>query len=123
MMKKRVKITVCGTDYWICTDKSAEYTEELGREIDENMRDMLEKNTCLSMTQAAILNALAILDSYHEAESSADNLRTKVAEYLDDASKARSETDVFRREVERLNVEVRRLRDLLGETEDEQLTF
>lgn len=123
MGKNRVTLNICGTDYYITTEDSPEYVKTLGKELDEGMRELTAGNPRLSVTQVAILKALGTLDDYHKAEESADNLRSKIREYLEDAAKARSETEVFRREIERLHAEVRNLREALGHTEDEQITF
>lgn len=117
MEKNRVTLKICGVDYFITTEDSPEYAKQLGKELDEGMTELIEKNPCLSVTQIAVLHSLGILDDYHKAVQSAENLRSKIREYLEDAAEARSESEVFRREIERLHREVQGLRDALAEKE------
>lgn len=117
MGKNRITLNICGIDYYITTEDAPEYVKLLGKELDEGMRRLTAGNPRLSVTQVAVLKALETLDDYHKAVESADNLRSKIREYLEDAAKARSETEVFRREIERLHAEVRNLREALGDTE------
>ena len=53
------------------------------------------------MTQAAVLALLNLLIS-RKAEQSSENLRSQVKDYLEDAAKAKSERDFYKREIERL---------------------
>lgn len=118
MEKNRVTIKICGVDYFITTEDSPEYAKQLAKELDDGMNELIEKNPCLSITQVAILNALSVLDNYHKEVQSAENLRSQISEYLDDAAEARSESAVFRREIERLHREVQELRDALAAKDD-----
>lgn len=116
MDKNRVKLHICGTDYYITTEDDAEYTQSLGAQLDETISGMMRDNGRLSLTQAAILASLDAMDAYRKSESSADNLRSQIREYLEDSARARMEVEVSRREVDRLNREIQNLRAKLAET-------
>ena len=66
------------------------------------------------MTQAAILLALDYADQCKKAEISADNLRSQIKEYLEDASRAKMDAEIARREVERLTRELQNVQGKLG---------
>ena len=105
MEKNRVKLQICGTDYYVTTEDDVEYTQSLGAQLDETITGLMRENERLSLTQAAILASLDAMDAYRKSESSADNLRSQIREYL----------EVSRREVDRLNREIQNLRAKLAE--------
>lgn len=110
MEKNRVRLNIAGVDYSIITDDSPEYTTQLGDELDDKIRRTLKENSYLSVTQAAVLAALDYADSYRKSEESADNLRNQIRGYVEDYNRAKLETEVARKEVERLNRENQDLR-------------
>ena len=102
MEKIEVRLQICGTSYYILTDEDKDYTEALGAELNDKMTRILRSRRNLSVTQAAVLAALESLDKQKKAEQSSENLRSQVKDYLEDAAKAKSERDFFKREFERL---------------------
>ena len=116
MEKNRVRLQICGTDYYVTTEDDVEYTQSLGAQLDETISGLMHENERLSLTQAAILASLDAMDAYRKSESSADNLRSQIREYLEDSARARMELEVSRREVDRLNREIQNLRAKLAET-------
>lgn len=101
-MNNKVKLTVCGIDYFITTDESVEYTENLGKKIDERMGQILRSGALVTMTQAAVLTALETADELSKSESEVQNLRSQMKDYLEDSAKAKSERDYYKRELERV---------------------
>jgi len=106
MEKTRVKLTICGNDYYINTDDDPKYVQELGAELDQALTRITKDNHRLSMTQAAILCALDYADEAHKANESADNLRNQIRDYMEDSQKYKMEAEVNKREVDRLNKEL-----------------
>lgn len=127
MIKNRIKLTIGGAEYPIITEDDPKYVAELGAELDTALKDTLKDNRSISTTQAAVLLALQYADSYKKAVGSADNLRSQIKDYLDDAASAKSKADWSRHEAEtakreleaakleidRLNIQIRSLRDQL----------
>ena len=103
MQKNTVKLEIGGAVYYVNSDDSAEYVEALGEELDDRISKTMKSNNRVSMTQAAILCALEFADEAKKASEVADNLRNQVKDYLEDAAKAKSERDFFKRELERAN--------------------
>ena len=103
----RVKLTIYGSNYVINTDESVEYTEELARRIDERMNEITKGNFYVSATQAAILVALEMADELYKSEKNVESYRAQIKDYLEDAAKAKSERDYYKRELERYKTEAK----------------
>lgn len=107
MDKNKVKLNICGVNYFITTDESVEYTEGLGRKIDERMSEILKGGSFITVTQATVLTALEYADSLAKSESNTENFRNQIRDYLEDAGKAKTERDYYKRELERLKTEAK----------------
>lgn len=104
MEKKVHKLIIAGEEYRIVSDESAEYMQDLAREIDTKMASIL-KGKSVSTTQAAILVALQYADDANKNGGSADALRSQLKAYLEDAAQAKSERDFYKRELARIKSE------------------
>ena len=114
MEKNKVNLKICGSSYTIVTEDDPEYVENLGELIDKEMKLVSQNAPSLSMTQCAVLVALDQADACKKSTALSDNLRAQIKEYLEDASRARMEVDVARREIERLNREISNQREKLA---------
>ena len=101
-MINRVKIEVLGSSYTIATPEDEEYVRALAREIDSELRQLLDQNPKMSPASALILCTMNRADQHKKSEVSADHMRTQLSEYLEDAARTRIELDDARREMERL---------------------
>ena len=110
MEKNKVKLNICGVDYFINTDDDVKYVQELGDELDLRLNKLMRENARISVTQAAVLAALEYADLAKKEEQSAENLRSQIQGYLEDAARAKSNAEVSRREAERLGKELATLR-------------
>ncbi len=106
-MNNRVKLTIRGASFYISTDESAEYTEELGRKIDSRLAELLDSGLHISMSQAVVLVALEMADSLTKSEKEVEALRGQMKEYLEDSAKAKSERDYYKRELDRIRTEAK----------------
>ena len=106
MEKTRVKLNICGNDYYINTDEDPKYVQELGEELDEALTRITHDNHRLSQTQAAILCARDDADQAKRANDTADNLRNQIKDYLEDSARYKMEAEVAKREVDRLTKEL-----------------
>lgn len=106
-MNNKVSFSVCGMNYHITTDESAEYTEALANEIQEKMSSILQHGFLLNSTQAAVLTALEYADKLKKAEEEVATLRGQMKDYLEDSAKAKSERDYYKRELERYKTEAK----------------
>ena len=100
-MANRVTINICGDEYTFIADESATYMQKVGTYVSEKMEEVL--NTAkVGRTDAAILTAANIADELFKAQASAEQLRSQIKGYLDEAGKAQSEVSELKREIFRL---------------------
>ena len=119
MVKNRIKLNICGCECVVGSDDSENYIRSIGDEVQKAIDGIMEKNGKVSVTMAAIISALSYCDEWHKASGSADNLRSQIKDYLEDSSRARTESEESRREIERLKREVQTLRSRLGESAED----
>ena len=72
MKKKNVKITIAGINYFINTDETKEYTQKLGKMIDERITKILTSSSFVTMNQAAILVALELADEIEKGRPASE---------------------------------------------------
>ena len=117
-MINKVKLNICGTDYYIASEDDENYIRVVGEEVDKRMNDMLNDTQRVSTTMAAVLCALSYADECRKANDTSDNLRAQIKDYLEDSQRSRLEADEAKREVERLRRELQGLRLRLAELDD-----
>ena len=100
-MANHVAVTICGEDYTLVAEESAAYMQKVGSYVREKMDDVL-KNARVGRTDAAILTAANIADELFKAQEIAENLRSQLKEYLDEASKSKNEISELKREIFKL---------------------
>ena len=89
-MANRVVVNICGEEYTFIAEESASYMQRVGAYVDEKMQEVLS-GTKVGRTDAAVLTAANIADELFKAQSAAEQLRSQIKGYLDEASKAQSE--------------------------------
>lgn len=102
MSSHKVRIEVCGSSYVVSTNDSEEYLVSLAERLDRDMNKIMAEAPNASVTAAAVITALAYLDEAEKSAFGADNMRSQIQGYLEDASKARQAAEEARREVNRL---------------------
>lgn len=103
---EKIKLMIAGSEYAISTDDDLEYVAQLGEELDKQITGLMRDNSRISVTQAAILVALEYADAAKKGETSAENLRSQIQGYLEDAARARTDAEISKREAERLAKEI-----------------
>jgi len=109
--KRRVCLNICGVDYVLLCEKDEGYMRALGAQLHDDMTRMLRDNGRISATQAAVLCALQAMDEAREAQTTAENLRARIQDYLEDAAQMKKEAELSRHEAEQLqreNAELKR---------------
>lgn len=106
----KVRIRIGGADYLLTTDGDVSYLRYVADEVDIAMTTLMKENRRLSMTQAAVLCALQFADDKHKEEEKSLTIRKEIQAYMEDASKAKTDAEVSRREVDRLNKEIQSLK-------------
>ena len=100
-MANRVVISICGEEYTFVADETAGYMQKVGTYVDDKMTDVLN-GAKVGRTDAAVLTAVNITDELCKAQAAAEQLRSQIKGYLDQATKAQAEVSDLKREVFRL---------------------
>lgn len=101
-MANKVSILVYGTRYPISTREDPQYVLDLGHELDKAVKALMSSESSMSLVEALVLLSMNYLDSSNKANANSDHLREQVADYLEEASKARLELAEARAELETL---------------------
>ena len=105
-----VKLTICGSNYIVSTTDSEEYVNQLAERLDTDMTEIMTQNPSASVAASAVISALSYLDELNKNASSTDNMRAQIKDYLEDAAKAKLESENARRQVEKLTAELNALK-------------
>ena len=100
-MANRVVISICGEEYTFVAAETAGYMQKVGTYVDDKMTDVLN-GAKVGRTDAAVLTAVNITDELFKAQAAAEQLRSQIKGYLDQATKAQAEVSDLKREVVRL---------------------
>ena len=100
-MANRVTVTICGEEYTFVAEESAAYMQKVGTYVGDKMNEVLG-SAKVGRTDAAVLTAVNITDELFKAQTAAEQLRSQIKGYLDQASKAQAEVSELKREVFRL---------------------
>ena len=100
-MANRVVVSICGEDYTFVAEESTAYMQKVGTYVGDKMTEILN-GAKVGRTDAAVLTAANIADELFKAQSAAEQLRSQIKGYLDEAGKAQAEVSELKREVFRL---------------------
>ncbi|MDR2908328.1 MAG: cell division protein ZapA [Oscillospiraceae bacterium] len=101
MAANRVVVLINGVRYPIRTVEEPGYVSALAEEMDNALHNLISKGA-LSLNEALVLISLEYLDSYKKSDRNLDNMRSQLAEYMEDAASARQELNDAKKEIERL---------------------
>lgn len=114
-MANKFKVTICGKDYTLTSEDSKEYTQKLAAILDKRIRDMKAKFSSLSITDCAVLTALDCMDELAQSNKNIDNIRSQIKDYVDDANRARTQSNSSQREIKALKEKIEMLEKELQE--------
>ena len=100
-MANRVVVTICGEEYTFVAEESAAYMQKVGSYVGDKMAEVLG-SAKVGRTDAAVLTAANIADELFKAQEIAENLRSQLKEYLDEASRSKNEISELKREIFKL---------------------
>ena len=100
-MANRVVVSICGEDYTFVAEESTAYMQKVGTYVGDKMTEILN-GAKVGRTDAAVLTAANIADELPTAQSAAEQLRSQIKGYLDEAGKAQAEVSELKREIFRL---------------------
>ena len=100
-MANRVVVTICGEDYTFVAEESTNYMQKVGAYVGDKMTEILN-GAKVGRTDAAVLTAANIADELFKSQAAAEQLRSQIKGYLDEAGKAQAEVSELKREIFRL---------------------
>ena len=106
-MENRVTVSICGIDYTFLSEENRSYMEKVAAFVDEKMAEIMSSGR-LSQMDAAVLVAVYITDEMIKQQSNAENLRTQLKGYLDEANKAKAELSECKREIFKLQQQLQK---------------
>lgn len=101
MDKKKIDITVRNQTYTIVTDESPELVLALANDINSVLNEIMNSGR-VSLTQGLILTALDFANKAKSSGALAEKYKNEIADYLEDAERAMTERDRYKRENEKL---------------------
>lgn len=100
-MANRVVITICGEEYTLVADETSAYMQKVGSCVSDKMTEVLNDPRWAALTPA-VLTAVNLTDELFKSQAAAEQLRSQIKGYLDEASKAQAEVSELKREIFRL---------------------
>ena len=100
-MANRVVVTIRGEDYTFVAEESTSYMQKVGSYVGDKMTEILN-GAKVGRTDAAVLTAANIADELFKSQAAAEQLRSQIKGYLDEAGKAQAEVSELKREIFRL---------------------
>ena len=100
-MGNRVTVSICGEEYTFVAEEAPSYMQKVGAYVGTKMDEMLT-GAKVGRTDAAVLTAVNLTDELFKSQAAAEQLRSQIKGYLDEASKAQAEVSELKREIFRL---------------------
>lgn len=101
MEKNKVEITIRNQNYTIVTDEAPERVMVLANGINTMLNEVMESGK-VNLTQALVLVSLDLAEKAKSYKDLADDYKSRLADYLEDAERAMTERDKYKRENEKL---------------------
>lgn len=106
MSMTKVRLEICGGDYVISTNDDEIYLKGISGKLDIAMQDFMRSAPTASVTTAAVLVALSFLDDLQKSQTTAENMRGQIKDYLEDAARSKMELEDVKRELNRTKREL-----------------
>lgn len=89
-----VKIRLFGTDYDIASTADAEYTQTIGRYVDEKMHEIASQLSLRSVSTIAVLAAVNMADELRKETESVDRIDQEAGRSADRLANLIDRTDI-----------------------------
>ncbi|MBQ7689456.1 MAG: cell division protein ZapA [Clostridia bacterium] len=107
MAKQKVEITIRNQNYTLLTDVSPAKVVAIAEGLDQKLDEIMTAAPRITLNQALILTAMDLAQTAAEQKAAADKLKAEIGDYLEDAEKAMTERDKFKRENEKLKEQLK----------------
>lgn len=97
-----ITVNINGTEYNLRGEESEEYLHKVARQVDKNLKNILNSNSKLSISSAAVLTALNAVDDMFKCDTAYSEIEDEV-EKLSAANKSKTEElDTLRKQLKYL---------------------
>ena len=100
-MENRITVSICDEEYTFVAEEAPSYMQKVGSYVNDKMSELLN-SAKVGRTDAAVLTAVNLTDELFKSQAAAEQLRSQIKGYLDEASKAQAEVSELKREIFRL---------------------
>ncbi len=80
MAPGQIRVNIFGTEYTLISDDDADYVQEIGRYLDEKMREIDKNQSIKSTSKVAVLAALNIADELFQERKYTQKLLNQLNE-------------------------------------------
>ena len=101
----RDRVVICGKTYLLQSEESQSYMTMLADSLDKKINEFMDDNESASLTTAAVMVGLALLDDANKSTGDVDNFRAQIKGYVEEAANARIEADRLKKELKELKAE------------------
>lgn len=101
--RKKLMVNINGQEYTVVSVEDEDYIKEIARFVDKSIKEIVNNNSKLSNTMAAVLAAFNIADKYYK----------KTSELLDfkENSQSQEEVDELKAELERNKIKIETIKE------------
>ena len=119
--RKKVVVNINKHDYTVVSVEPEEYIKKIARSVDEDIKDLLDKNPKLSNTMATVLAAFNTTDKYYKKSQKLDDMKENVLEPLKELESVKSELKKYQEKEEQIKTEYESSAKALEEESVEQI--
>ena len=99
--KSKVEISIRNQSYTIVSSEKPENVLALANELNEKLSEIMT-GANISLTQGLVLAALDFANEAKQNKETAEKYKSEIADYLEDAEKAMTQRDKYKRELDKL---------------------
>lgn len=99
--KTKVEISVRNQNYTIISSEKEENVIALANAVNEKLNEIMN-GANISLTQGLVLAALDFANEAKKNGETAEKYKNEIADYLEDAEKAMTQRDKYKRELDKL---------------------
>ena len=121
--KNKVEVRIRGKDYTIVGVESEEYIQRIALYVDKKMEKVLDANTKLSTSMAAVLTAINVADEYFKEAQQSKALTKQIDAYNNELEEANQQLKQYQDENQILKEIIQDLKIELAKKETELEDF
>lgn len=111
----RIKVVICGKEYFLKTEEDTTYIYNLARALDKRINIIMD-NANVSSQNASVMVALSLLDDLKRTDKELNSAKQTIADMQDTVSSVQfvtKERDDALKEIKRLNIRIKELENTI----------